>query len=75
MKIRAIAEAYGVWAEKGMCKKYIGIERNRFVIDENGKIADAQVKVKPEDSVARRWPCSACAQPATLPRKIPQGGR
>ncbi|MCB0067167.1 MAG: peroxiredoxin, partial [Caldilineaceae bacterium] len=50
----AIAEAYGVWAEKSMYgKKYMGIERSHFVIDENGKIADAQVKVKPEDSVAK----------------------
>lgn len=50
----AIAEAYGVWAEKSMYgKKYMGIERSHFIIDENGKIADAQVKVKPEDSVAK----------------------
>ena len=50
----AIAEAYGVWAEKSMYgKKYMGIERSHFVIDENGKIADAQVKVKPDDSVAK----------------------
>lgn len=50
----AIAEAYGVWAEKSMYgKKYMGIERSHFVIDENGKIADAQVKIKPEDSVAK----------------------
>ena len=50
----AIAEAYGVWAEKSMYgKKYMGIERSHFVIDEAGKIADAQVKVKPEDSVAK----------------------
>ena len=48
----AIAEAYGVWAEKSMYgKKYMGIERSHFVIDENGKIVDAQVKVKPDDSV------------------------
>ena len=48
----AIAEAYGVWAEKSMYgKKYMGIERSHFVIDENGRIVDAQVKVKPDDSV------------------------
>ena len=48
----AIAEGYGVWAEKSMYgKKYMGIERSHFVIDENGKIVDAQVKVKPDDSV------------------------
>ncbi len=50
----SIAEAYGVWAEKSMYgKQYMGIERSHFVIDENGKIVDAQVKVKPEDSVER----------------------
>ncbi len=49
-----IAEAYGVWVEKSMYgKQYMGIERSHFVIDENGKVVDAQVKVKPEDSVER----------------------
>ncbi|MBE2240439.1 MAG: thioredoxin-dependent thiol peroxidase [Caldilineaceae bacterium] len=48
----AIAEAYGVWVEKSMYgKQYMGIERSHFVIDENGRIVDAQVKVKPEVSV------------------------
>jgi len=48
----AIAEAYGVWVEKSMYgKKYMGIERSHFVIDEAGRIVEAQVKVKPEDSV------------------------
>ena len=48
----SIAEAYGVWVEKSMYgKQYMGIERSHFVIDETGKIVDAQVKVKPEDSV------------------------
>ncbi len=50
----SIAEAYGVWVEKSMYgKTYMGIERSHFVIDENGKVVDAQVKVKPEDSVER----------------------
>lgn len=48
----ALAEAYGVWVEKSMYgKQYMGIERSHFVIDENGRIVDAQVKVKPEVSV------------------------
>jgi peroxiredoxin Q/BCP len=47
-----IADAYGVWGEKSMYgKKYMGIIRSHFVIDEKGKIADAQVKVSPTDSV------------------------
>ena len=50
----SIAEAYGVWAEKSMFgKKYMGIERSHFVIDEAGNIADAQMKVSPQDSVER----------------------
>jgi peroxiredoxin Q/BCP len=50
----SIAEAYGVWGEKSMYgKKYMGIERSHFVIDEQGVVVDAQVKVKPEESVER----------------------
>lgn len=50
----AIAEAYGVWAEKSMYgKTYMGNERSHFIIDEAGTIADAQVKVSPKDSVER----------------------
>ena len=45
----AIAEAYGVWKEKSMYgRKYMGIERTTFVIDEKGKIAKIFSKVKPE---------------------------
>lgn len=49
----AVAEAYGVWGEKSMYgKKYFGIIRSHFVIDEEGKILDAKVKVSPTDSVS-----------------------
>jgi peroxiredoxin Q/BCP len=49
-----VAEAYGVWGEKKMYgKTYMGITRSHFVIDAEGKILDAQVKVKPADSVSR----------------------
>jgi len=49
-----IAEAYGVWGERSNYgKTYMGIIRSHFVIDEQGKIADAQVKVSPTDSVER----------------------
>ncbi len=34
-------------------KKYMGIQRSHFVIDEAGRIVDAQIKVKPEESVSR----------------------
>ena len=50
----AISEAYGVWGEKSMYgKKYMGITRSHFIIDEEGKVVDAQVKVSPTDSVDR----------------------
>ena len=44
---RKMIEAYGVWKEKSMYgKKYMGIERTTFVIDESGKIAHIFPKVK-----------------------------
>src|SRR6266403_6285771 len=44
----AIAEAYGVWKEKSMYgRKYMGIERTTFVIDEKGRIAHIFAKVHP----------------------------
>ena len=50
----AVADAYGVWGEKSMYgKKYMGIIRSHFIIDEEGRIADAQVKVSPGESVER----------------------
>jgi peroxiredoxin Q/BCP len=48
----SIAEKYGVWGEKkSFGKTYMGILRSHFVIDREGKIVDAQIKVRPEDSV------------------------
>lgn len=48
-----VAELYGVWAEKSMYgRKYFGIVRSHFVVDEQGKIADVQYGVSPEASVA-----------------------
>lgn len=50
----SVAEAYGAWGEKSMYgKKYWGIIRSHFVIDEEGKLADVQVKVSPTDSVEK----------------------
>jgi peroxiredoxin Q/BCP len=49
-----VAEAYGVWQEKtNYGRKYFGIVRSHFVIDENGLIVDAQVGVSPADSVSK----------------------
>lgn len=50
----AVAEKYGAWGEKSLYgKKYMGIIRSHFVLDEQGKIADIQIKVSPQDSVSR----------------------
>jgi peroxiredoxin Q/BCP len=47
-----VAELYGAWGEKSLYgKKYMGIIRSHFVVDETGHIADVQYKVSPEDSV------------------------
>jgi peroxiredoxin Q/BCP len=45
----AVAEKYGVWGEKSLYgRKFMGIIRSAFVIDEKGKIADAFYKVSPK---------------------------
>ena len=47
----AVAEAYGVWGEKSMYgKKYMGIIRSAFLVDEEGRIAGAWYHVKPKDT-------------------------
>lgn len=50
----AVAETYGAWGEKSNYgRKYMGILRSHYVIDEAGRIADVQLKVSPADSVER----------------------
>ena len=47
---KKLAEAYGTWKEKSMYgKKYMGIERTTFIIDEQGKISHVFPKVKVQD--------------------------
>lgn len=47
-----VAEAYGAWGEKKMYgKTYEGIIRSHFAIDEEGRVVEAQLKVKPETTV------------------------
>lgn len=46
----AVAEAFGVWAEKSMYgKKYMGVERTTFVIGPDGVVQHVFTKVKPKD--------------------------
>ncbi len=50
----AISEAYGVWGEQSLYgRKYMGVKRSQFVIDENGIILDAKYGIRPDDSVPR----------------------
>jgi len=47
----AVAEAYGVWGEKSLYgKKYMGIIRSAFLIDEKGVVEQAWYKVSPKDT-------------------------
>jgi peroxiredoxin Q/BCP len=44
---RSAIEAYGVWQEKSLYgRKFMGIVRSTFIIDENGRIAKVFPKVK-----------------------------
>ena len=46
-----VAEAYGVWREKtNYGRKYMGIERSAFLVDEKGKLAEVWYKVSPKDT-------------------------
>lgn len=50
----AVAQKWGAWGEKSMYgKKYQGILRSAFVVDEKGKIAGAFYKVSPKDTVPK----------------------
>ena len=50
----AVAEKYDTWGEKSMYgKKYMGIIRSAFVVDEQGEIAAAFYKVSPKDTVPK----------------------
>jgi thioredoxin-dependent peroxiredoxin len=49
----AVAERYGVWGEKSMYgRKYFGILRTTFIIDEKGRIARVFEKVTPKGHAA-----------------------
>src|SRR5467141_346700 len=49
----AVAEAFGVWGEKSLYgRKFMGIVRSAFVIDEKGKLAGVFYKVSPKLTVS-----------------------
>jgi len=50
----AVAEQFGAWGEKSMYgRKYFGILRTTFLIDEAGRIAKVFEKVKPKGHAAQ----------------------
>jgi len=47
-----VAEAWGVWGEKSLYgRKFMGIVRSAFVVDEKGKLAGVFYKVSPNATV------------------------
>ena len=47
----AVADAWGTWGEKSLYgRKYMGIIRSAFLVDEKGKIAEAWYKISPKDT-------------------------
>jgi peroxiredoxin Q/BCP len=47
----AVAEAYGVWGEKSLYgRKFMGIVRSAFLVDEKGKLAEVWYKISPKDT-------------------------
>ncbi len=47
----AVAEEFGVWVEKSMYgRKYMGVQRSSFLIDEKGRVERAWPKISPKDT-------------------------
>jgi peroxiredoxin Q/BCP len=49
-----VLEAWGAWGEKSNYgKKYMGIIRSHWVIDENGIVIAEEIKISPENSIEK----------------------
>lgn len=49
-----VINAWGAWGERSMYgRKFMGVIRSHWVIDENGVISDVQIKISPKDSVKK----------------------
>jgi peroxiredoxin Q/BCP len=47
-----LLEALGAWGERSMYgKKYMGVVRSHWILDEQGRFADVRIKVSPQESV------------------------
>jgi peroxiredoxin Q/BCP len=69
---RTLIEPLGLWVEKSMYgKKYMGVQRSTFVVDENGRIAQVWEKVKPEGHAEEvlQWLSGAPSDPAPPAKK------
>jgi peroxiredoxin Q/BCP len=61
----SVAEAYGVWVEKSMYgRKFMGMQRATFVIDEKGKVTHVFPKVSPKTHDEQVLAALAADQPA-----------
>ena len=50
----AVADKYGAWQEKSMYgRKYMGIERSAFLVDQKGKLGGVWYKISPKDTPLR----------------------
>lgn len=50
----AVADAYGAWGERSMYgRKYMGIVRSAFLVDESGRVVEAWPKISPKDTPAK----------------------
>jgi peroxiredoxin Q/BCP len=46
-----VAESYGAWGEKSMYgRKYMGVIRSAFLVDETGALAEVWPKISPKDT-------------------------
>jgi thioredoxin-dependent peroxiredoxin len=58
----SVAQSYGVWVEKSMYgKKYMGIERSAFLVDDSGKLAQVWYKISPKDTPVKLLDALAAA--------------
>ncbi|HEV3402532.1 MAG TPA: thioredoxin-dependent thiol peroxidase [Acidimicrobiales bacterium] len=50
----SVMERYGAWGEKTMYgRKSVGVIRSTFLVDENGKVANAWYNVRPDGHAAK----------------------
>ncbi|MBW3548453.1 MAG: thioredoxin-dependent thiol peroxidase [Actinobacteria bacterium] len=49
-----VAEKYGAWGEKKMYgRSYQGVIRSAFLVDENGRVAEAWYRISPKDTAKK----------------------